>query len=194
MSTERRKAVAPQRSEVQPEALSRVRFGREVCGNLAAAESREWLVTNGIGGFASGTIATGMTRRYHGLLIAALQPPLGRNHLVGVLDETVRYAGATYALATQRWASGAVDPQGFLYLESFRLDGTTPVWTYALADALLERRVWMAQGENTTFIHYTLSRASSPFEIDLKALVNYRDFHSLTHAGDWRMKISRVEG
>ena len=95
--------------------------------------------------------------------------------------------------ATHRWASGAVDPQGFLYLESFRLEGATPVWTYALADALFEKRVWMVQGENTTFIHYTLSRASGPLEIDLKALVNYRDFHSLTHAGDWNMKIAPVD-
>src|SRR5580698_6309651 len=193
MPTEKRRAVAHQRNEGEFEALSRVRFGREICGNLAAAESREWLVTNGIGGFASGTIATGMTRRYHGLLIAALQPPLGRNHLVGVLDEIVRYGGATYALATHRWASGAVDPEGFLYIDSFRLEGAIPVWTYSLADALLEKRVWMVQGENTTFIHYTLMRASGPFEIDLKALVNYRDYHSLTHAGDWHMKIATVE-
>jgi predicted glycogen debranching enzyme len=185
--------VAPQRLEVPAEVQSQVHFGREICGNLSAAESREWLVTNGIGGFASGTVSGGMTRRYHGLLIAALQPPLGRTQLVAVLDEIVRYAGATYALATHRWASGAVDPQGFLYLESFRLDGATPVWTYALADALLEKRIWMVQGENTTFIHYTLSRASSALEMDLKALVNYRDFHSLTHAGDWRMKIAAVE-
>src|SRR5579864_2407303 len=170
-----------------------IQFGREICGNLRAAESREWLVTNGIGGFASGTVAGGMTRRYHGLLIAALQPPLGRTHLVAALDETVSYAGATYALATHRWASGAVDPQGFRYLESFRLEGATPVWTYALADALLEKRVWMVQGENSTLIHYTLTRASSLLEIDLKALVNYRDFHSLTHAGDWHMKIAAVD-
>jgi predicted glycogen debranching enzyme len=185
--------VAPQKIEPQFGILSPVRFGREVCGNLPAVESREWLVTNGIGGFASATICGGATRRYHGLLVAALQPPLGRTQLVASLDENVRYAGATYALATHRWASGAVDPRGFLYLESFCLEGATPVWTYALADALLEKRVWMVQGENTTFIHYTLSRASSPLEIDLKALVNYRDFHSLTHAGDWRMKISPVE-
>ena len=177
-----------------PQAVSSVvHFGREICGDLRAAETREWLVTNGIGGFASGTVSGSMTRRYHGLLVAALQPPLGRTQLVAALDETVRYAGDTYALATQRWASGAVDPQGFLYLESFRLEGTSPVWTYALADALLEKRVWMAQGENTTFIQYTLARSSGPLEIDLKALVNYRDFHSLTHAGDWHMKIAPVE-
>jgi predicted glycogen debranching enzyme len=185
--------VAPPSVEPQSRLHSQVHFGREICGRLSAAESREWLVTNGLGGFASATIDGGTTRRYHGLLVAALQPPLGRTQLVASLDETVRYAGATYALATHRWASDTVDPQGFLYLESFRLEGATPVWTYALADALLEKRVWMVQGENTTFIHYTLSRASSPLEIDLKALVNYRDFHSLTHAGDWHMKISPVE-
>ncbi len=70
---------------------------------------------------------------------------------------------------------------------------STPVWTYALADALLEKRIWMRQGENTTCIQYTLVRGSSALEMELKALVNYRDFHSLTHAGDWRMNISPVE-
>ncbi len=185
--------MPPQRDESQPGLPSQVQFGREVCANLSAAEPREWIVTNGIGGFASGTIATGMTRRYHGLLIAALQPPLGRNQLVAALDETVRYGGTTYALATHRWASGAVDPKGFQFLASFRLDGATPVWTYALAGAVLEKRVWMVQGENTTFVQYTLSRGNGPFEIDLKALVNYRDFHSLTHAGDWHMNITPVE-
>ena len=170
-----------------------VHFGREICGNLQVAESREWLVTNGIGGFASGTLATGMTRRYHGLLIAALQPPVGRYHLVAGLDETVVYSGITYQLATHRWASGAIAPQGYVYLESFRLEGTTPVWTYALADALLDKRVCMTQGENTTYVTYSLLRASGPASIELNALVNYRDFHSSTHAGDWRMKIDRIE-
>jgi predicted glycogen debranching enzyme len=175
----------PERAEIQ--------FGREICGDLAAAESREWLVTNGIGGYASGTVAGSQTRRYHGLLIAALQPPVGRTQLVSAIDEIVHYAGTDFSLATHRWASGAVDPQGFLFLEDFHLEGSTPVWTYALADALLEKRVWMRQSENTTYIQYTLVRGSSALEMELKALVNYRDFHSLTHAGDWRMKIEAVE-
>jgi len=132
-------------------------------------------------------------RRYHGLLIAALQPPVGRTQLVSAIDEIVHYAGTDFSLATHRWASGAVDPQGFLFLEDFHLEGSTPVWTYALADALLEKRVWMRQSENTTYIQYTLVRGSSALEMELKALVNYRDFHSLTHAGDWRMKIEAVE-
>jgi predicted glycogen debranching enzyme len=170
-----------------------VQFGREVCGNLEAAEAREWLVTNGIGGFASGTVAGGMTRRYHGLLIAALKPPLGRTHLVAGLDETARYGGEEYALATHKWSSGVVDPKGFLNIESFRLEGMTPVWTFALADALLEKRIWMRHGENTTYIGYTLVRGSGAVEMQLKALVNYRDFHTSTHAGDWRMKIEPEE-
>jgi predicted glycogen debranching enzyme len=170
-----------------------VQFGREICGDLEAAESREWLVTNGIGGYASGTMAGSLTRRYHGLLLAALQPPVGRTLLVSAIDEIVHYAGADFSLATHRWASGAVDPKGFVLLEEFHLEGSTPVWTYALADALLEKRVWMRQGENTTYIQYTLLRGSSALEMDLKALVNYRDFHSITHAGDWRMNITPVE-
>jgi predicted glycogen debranching enzyme len=170
-----------------------VQFGREICGDLAAAESREWLVTNGIGSYASGTVAGSQTRRYHGLLIAALQPPLGRTQLVSAIDEIVHYAGADFSLAVHRWASGAVDPKGFLLLEDFHLEGSAPVWTYALSDALLEKRVWMQPGENTTYIQYTLLRGSSPLEMELKALVNYRDFHSLTHAGNWRMNIAPVE-
>jgi predicted glycogen debranching enzyme len=170
-----------------------VQMGREICGDLAAAESREWLVTNGIGGYASGTVAGSQTRRYHGLLIAALQPPGGRTQLVSAFDEIIHYAGSDFPLATHRWASGAVDPKGFLNLEEFHLEGVKPVWTFAFADALLEKRVWMRQGENTTFIQYTLVRASSAIEMELKALVNYRDFHSLTHAGGWQMKIQPVE-
>ncbi len=170
-----------------------IQFGREICGNLVTAESREWLVTNGIGGFASGTIAGSQTRRYHGLLVAALQPPVGRTQLVSAIDEVVHYAGEDFSLATHRWASGAVDPKGFLLLEDFHLEGTTPAWTYALADALLEKRIWMRHGENTTYIQYTLVRGSGALEMELKALVNYRDFHSLTHAGDWRMNITPVD-
>jgi len=170
-----------------------IQFGREVCGNLEAAEAREWLVTNGIGGYASGTIAGGITRRYHGLLVAALQPPVGRVHLVAALDEIVRYGSAEFALATHRWVGDAVEPKGFQYIEGFRLDGATPVWTYALGDARLEKRAWMQQGTNTTYVQYRFVQGSAPIEMELKALVNYRDFHASTHAGDWKMLVDAVE-
>jgi predicted glycogen debranching enzyme len=164
-------------------------FDRTICNDFAAASSREWLVTNAIGGYASGTISGCATRRYHGLLFAALQPPVGRMQLVAGLDEIIGYAGSNYELATHEWASGAIAPQGFSFIESFRLEGTIPTWVYALDDARLEKRIWMRQGENTTYIRYTLLQASSPIEFQANALVNYRDFHSSTHAGDWRMQI-----
>jgi predicted glycogen debranching enzyme len=188
-----RKASAGGRDRHMTANGTRVKFGREVCGNLDAAEAREWIVTNGIGGFASGTIAGCMTRRYHGLLIAALQPPVGRTHLVAYLDETVRYADTEYRLATTQWVSSAVDPRGFLNIQSFRLEGMTPVWTFALADALLEKRVLMRQGENTTYVEYKLLRGGAPIEVEMKALVNYRDFHASTHATNWHMRIDPVE-
>src|SRR6201984_368699 len=129
-----------------------IEFGREVCGDLSESEKREWLVTNGIGGFASGTVAGMPTRRYHGLLVAALKPPLGRTLLVSHLEETIESDGHQYELSTCRWRGGTILPQGFRHIESFRLDGSTPVWTFACGDALIEKRIWMEQDANTTFI------------------------------------------
>ena len=173
--------------------LAEVQFGREVCGELEAGEAREWLVTNGLGGFASGTVAGTATRRYHGLLVAALQPPTGRTLLVSGLDESVSYLGGRYSLSTNRWLSGFVSPSGYLQIENFFLEGTKPVWQYALADGLLEKRVWMKQGENTTYVQYMLVRASGPVELDAKVLVGYRDFHGTTRADSWRMRSEPVE-
>src|SRR6202140_2022530 len=172
--------------------IAEVEFGREICGVLDAAEQREWLVTNGIGGFASGTVSGNLTRRYHGLLVVALHPPVGRMQLVAKLDETVRYDSLDYALSTNRWGSGAIEPHGYVHIESFRLDGTTPVWRFAIGDALLEKRVWMRQGENTTYVQYAMLRGGQSMDLELRTLINYRDFHSNTHAGDWRMKIDAV--
>jgi len=169
-----------------------VAFDRSICNDFGAASSREWLVTNAVGGYASGTVAGCATRRYHGILLAALQPPVGRTHLVAALDETIDYAGTTYELATHKWASGAIAPQGLEYIESFQLDGTIPTWIYAMGDARLEKRIWMRQGENTTYVRYALLNAISPMEFRAKVLVNYRDFHGATHAGDWRMRVASV--
>jgi predicted glycogen debranching enzyme len=169
-----------------------IEFGREICGNLNIAESREWLVTNGIGGYASGTVAGLLTRRYHGLLVAALKPPLGRTLLLAKLDETAVYNDLTYSLDANRWADGTVAPCGYEHIERFSLEGAIPLWRFAVADALLEKRVWMQQGANTTYIQYTLHRATQPLQLTLKAMVNYRDYHSDTHNG-WQMEIEAVE-
>src|SRR5262249_12258562 len=137
-------------------------LGRDLCGDLDQACRREWLITNGLGSFASGTVAGALTRRYHGLLFAALRPPLGRTLLAVKLDEEVQSDGHTYLLGCNRWASGAVHPCGYCHLERFHLEGTVPVWSYACGDALLEKRVWMQPGAHVTYVHYTLRRALAP--------------------------------
>jgi predicted glycogen debranching enzyme len=172
--------------------MTSIEFGREIASALETAQSREWLVTNGIGGFASGTVAGLLTRRYHGLLVAALQPPLGRTLLLAKLDETVTYDGAQYALFANHWVDDVVDPAGYRNIESFRLERGIPVWRFALADALLEKRIWMAAGANTTYIMYELRRATRPLTLDIKTLVNYRDYHSLTRDVGWQMAISPI--
>jgi len=166
-----------------------INMGRDVCGDLAQAEAREWLVTNGIGGYALGTIAGTLTRRYHGLLVAALKPPLGRTLMLAKLDDTVLYGDRFYPLHTNRWADGTIGPHGYRHIEQFSLDGTVPTWRYACADALLEKRIWMQPGANTTYIYYHLVRATQPLMLTMKAMVNYRDYHSNTRAQGWRMTI-----
>lgn len=157
-----------------------IAFDRSVCNRLESAESKEWLVTNGIGGYASGAVANVLTRRYHGLLIAATQPPAGRTLVATKLDETAVYKGIEYPLYTNRWAGNIIDPHGYIHIEEFRLEGTMPVWTFAIADALIEKRIWMQPGANTTYIQYHVLHSTGPVELDIKALVNFRDHHSST--------------
>lgn len=167
-------------------------FGREICGNLDIAGSREWLVTNGIGGYASGTVAGLLTRRYHGLLIAALQPPLGRTLMLTKLEEIVHYHQQVYSLGTNRWAGGNVDPDGYKHIEHFSLESTIPTWRFACGDALLQKRIWMQPGANTTYIQYDLLRATQSMAVLLKALVNYRDHHGNIRSWGWQMAVDRV--
>ncbi len=166
-----------------------VHFGREICGDLQTASTREWLVTNGMGGYAAGTVSGLLTRRYQGLLIAALKPPLERTLLLAKLDETLVYGGRDYPLATNGWASGTLHPHGYKQIEHFQLEGSIPCWTYACADARLEKRIWMQSGANTTYIRYTLQRSSLPITLAMKALVNYRDHHGETQGDTWTMQI-----
>jgi len=167
-------------------------FGRHLCGDPRFSAEREWLVTNGLGGYASGTVAGVLTRRYHGLLVAALQPPTGRKVLLTKLDELATYSGLAYPLFANRWSDGHVEPEGYHHLERFHLERTTPVWTFACADALLEKRVWMQQGAHTTYIRYDLCRASGPLELSIKTIVNHRDHHGNGRAGDQQMYVALV--
>ncbi len=171
-----------------------LRLDRATCGDPAVSERREWLVTNGIGGFASGTVAGTPTRRYHGLLFAAQRLRGGRRLLCAALDAELEYDGVTYALAADRWRSGAVAPDGYVRLIAFRLDGSMPVWTYACGDALLERRVWMERAHNRTYVAHRLLRARVPARIALRAFVNDRDLHATARAGDRTMDVTASDG
>lgn len=161
-----------------------VQFGRDICGDRPQSTQREWLITNGIGGYGCGTLSGILTRCYHGFLVATLKPPLGRTLLLTKLAETVQYQGVSYPLNCDHWSGGTTTGYGDRHLESFRLEGTTPVWSYACADALIEKRIWMQPGENTTYIQYKLCRATQPVSLAIKAIANHRDHHSVTSRSD----------
>ena len=132
--------------------LEPIRFGRAVCGTLAAAERREWWIANGRGGYAAGTIAGTLTRRYHGLLIAPVDPPLGRRLVFAKADATLLDGADPYPLFANRWGGGQIAPAGQLGIESFYLDHSVPVWMFCLAGRRIEARIWMEPGENTTWL------------------------------------------
>jgi predicted glycogen debranching enzyme len=163
--------------------LARSEFGR-----TADSFDREWLVTNGLGGFASGTVAQANTRRYHGLLVAALRPPVDRVVMVSKLDVTARYRGETYELACNEYADGTIEPNGFKLLSAFGLENGIPMWTYSLADALLEQRVWMASERNTTYVRFNLREATGPVDLKLLPLCTYRDYHAHGQGG-WSLHV-----
>jgi predicted glycogen debranching enzyme len=137
----------------------------------------EWWVTNGRGGFASGTVGGMMTRRYHGLLVAATRAPVGRRRLVAALDEVVHEGGRDYELATHHWRDGTIAPRGDRYLERFEVRAGIATWCFSIGDALLEKRVWMEHGADVTYCEYRVVRGPRPLQIRLTALVCDRDFH-----------------
>ncbi|HYL12292.1 MAG TPA: amylo-alpha-1,6-glucosidase [Terriglobales bacterium] len=158
-----------------------IRFGQDLCSNLDAALRREWLETNGIGGFASSTVNGVNTRRYHGLLVAATKPPVGRYVLLSKLEETLVIDGRPFDLGTNRYP-GVVHPQGFRYLKQFRLE-PFPVFTFEVEGIEIEKTVFMVQGENTTVVQYDIKNAqkSNVVHLELRPLIAFRDYHSLTH-------------
>ena len=156
-------------------------LGRQVCGNWDGASSYEWLVTNGLGGYACGTVALANTRRYHGFLMASLSPPVQRTLLVAKIDLSVEYLGVKTDLTANEFAGGTVSPQGFVHLESFAVLDGIPTWRFGVADALLELRIFMAQGANTSYLRLELLRSTAPLRVVLKPYVAYRDFHSQSH-------------
>jgi predicted glycogen debranching enzyme len=154
-----------------------LRIGRDTLGTYGAALEREWLVTNGLGGYAAGTVAGPNTRRYHGLLVAALRPPVERTVMVAQLEAAVTVAGRRTSLAAHEYAGGTHHPDGWRHLTEFRLEGTLPVWRWTIDGCVVERRLWMPHGTNATCVAYTLVEATQEVTLELTPLCTYRDYH-----------------
>jgi predicted glycogen debranching enzyme len=168
-----------------------VELGRDALSGFEPTLRREWLVTNGIGGFAAGTLSLINTRRYHGLLFASFRPPVERTALVAKLEVTVQYGGSRLSLATNEFADGTIDPHGYCHLESFRLEGLVPIWTWLVADTRLEQRVWMRHGENTTYVQFTRIGGLKPLRLIVEPLCTYRDYHSQSR-GEPRFDVDAI--
>jgi len=157
----------------------KIEFQQDICSNLEQAKLREWLETNGIGGFASSTIAGMNTRRYHGLLVAATRPPVGRYVLLSKLEETLIVNGQRIELGCNQYP-GVIHPSGHRFLSHFRLD-PWPVFSYEVDGIELEKCVLMIHGENTTIVTYALRSATKDVKLEIRPLIAFRDYHSTTH-------------
>ncbi len=162
-----------------------LRIDADVLTDLAAASRCEWLTTNGLGGYASGSLAGANTRRYHGLLIAALNPPLGRAVLLSKLEETLEILAPdgsnspTFGLSANFYA-GATYPQGYQHLVEWTAY-PAPTWVWSPQPGVrLEKRVWMARGQNITYISYRLLEAPEGHtaHLHLVPLLAWKDYHS----------------
>ncbi|MEO6655784.1 MAG: amylo-alpha-1,6-glucosidase [Pyrinomonadaceae bacterium] len=152
-----------------------------ICSQFESSSLREWIETNGIGGYASSSVSGANTRRYHGLLVAATRPPLGRMVLLSKFEETLFIDGEMYEISCNQYP-GKVHPDGCKYLTRFRLD-PFPIWTFTVSGVEIEKRLFMVQGENTTVISWSVTGGKKgdkrKIELELKSLLAFRDHHHL---------------
>src|SRR5712691_1533598 len=163
-----------------------IQLTQNICRDLEAGQTREWLETNGLGGFASSTIVGLNTRRYHGLLTAATKPPVGRMVLLSKFEEALSIDGRRYDLSANQYP-GAVHPQGFQLQTGFRLN-PFPIFTYLVEGIEIEKSVFMVQDENTAVVQYDLRTEALPdglatasIKLEIRPLIAFRDYHSTTH-------------
>ena len=157
-----------------------IKIGREVCQDYARSSRLEWLETDGAGGFAMGTVASVNTRRYHGLLVAALRPPVDRHVLLSRIEESIssgERGRPDLQLGVNQYP-GVLAPQGHLHLIEFRLD-PFPTWAWDIGGAVLERRLFLIPDESTLVIRWTCTQ---PRRLSVSPFLAFRDHHSLTHA------------
>src|SRR4051812_28233066 len=171
----------------------KMRVDRKTCQDYARSSRLEWLETNGTGSFAMGTVAGTNTRRYHGLLVASLRPPVDRHLLLSRLDEIVSGDGVPgVALATNQYP-GTLSPRGFRQLLEFRID-PFPTWVFDVGGAHVEKQLFLVPGEPAVVVTYTATRTR---RIAVSPLLAFRDYHSLIDAHrsiDGSVREERTDG
>ena len=160
-------------------------FGTQVCGDLSAGGAREWLVPDGVGGYAMGTVCGLRTRRYHGLLMVA-EPgrPARRRLALAALDPVLTLpSGARVSLGVHEWSGGVIGPEGHLLLEHFELVDGLPRWRWRIGEVVIERELAMVYGAPQLGVVHRLVHAPGPVTLTVKALVTWRDAHGERGAG-----------
>jgi predicted glycogen debranching enzyme len=151
-------------------------FGPQVCGELDSGSAREWLVADGVGGFAMGTVTGLRTRRYHGLQVVAVDGPARRMLGLAALDPVVVIGDARIRLAVHEWSSGTIDPAGHELLATFDLEDGLPRWRWQIDDVVVERELATVHGRPAVSVVHRLVRGSG-VRLELDALCTWRDAH-----------------
>lgn len=159
-----------------------IEFSKEKLQDYGQASSLEWLEANGIGGYASSTVAGAHTRRYHGLLVASMRPPVERNVVLSKLDETLVIGDKRVELSTNTYGE-VIHPKGFEYLTHFKRD-FFPQFTYEAEGVTMQKTIVAINGENTIIVIYEVLDTDHVFTLELLPLCAYRDFHGLSRANE----------
>ena len=153
--------------------------------NLENGIQKEWIITNGIGGFASSTIIGANTRKYHGLLIAPLTPPARRYLILSKVDESIEIGGKQYNLYTNIGKNYIT--KGYEYQTSFEKE-EIPTLKYKISDVEITKQTCMKYGENTVGILYKIKNGKQPTKLTLAPLMNFRDFHSMSTNHEFKIR------
>ncbi|MCL5947221.1 MAG: amylo-alpha-1,6-glucosidase [Chloroflexi bacterium] len=169
------------------------RIDRGITCDRLVGRTREWLVPNGRGGYASGTLAE-PTRRYHALLMAAPEDPNERVATLVRLEEDITSANSSWRLDTHEFLDGTIAPEGYRFLQDFRLDFGLPIWVYGIDGWIIEKRLWMPYGNDAVCIQYRLVSGPGQVTLRLTPLIGNRPADNLLRRGDRQFAVSRNDG
>jgi predicted glycogen debranching enzyme len=159
--------------------LRKISWDSEDSATAEKLLTREWLVTNGIGGYASGTIGGVPTRRYHALLVAALSAPYGRRVMLNHLSENVIFPdGRSVNLGSEERVHFGLNIPVIDYLKEFRLENGIPIWKFQIEDIIIERSILLPYTQNTVHITYKLLAGEGPIRIELRPSIHFRPHES----------------